>query len=100
MKYDDVVQVRVDKNLKRQAQKVYDKLNLDLTAAVRLFLQQSVLQNGLPFGMVNLDASEGTCNNVVTRSLLISQGRAWEVSRTEKTCRLGGLAPAKSLEED
>ena len=43
------VQVRVDENLRAQAQAVATSMGLDLASAVRLFLTQMVRENGLPF---------------------------------------------------
>jgi DNA-damage-inducible protein J len=43
------LQVRIDDQLRDQAQAVAQGMGLDLTAAVRLFLTQMVRENGLPF---------------------------------------------------
>ena len=86
--YDTRIQVRPEENLKRQAEKVFDGLGVDLPTAIRVFLRQSVIQNGWPFGMMGLDALQDTCTNTVTRELLVSDGRAYEVMRTQKTCQL------------
>jgi DNA-damage-inducible protein J len=41
--------VRVDGKIKSDAQKTFAKLGLDLSSAVKLFLHQSVMEQGLPF---------------------------------------------------
>lgn len=46
-----IVQFRVDDDLKEQATEIYDKLGLDLSTALRIFLKRSVAVRGLPFGM-------------------------------------------------
>jgi len=43
------VQVRIDENLKAQAQAVASSMGLDLASTVRMFLTQMVRENGLPF---------------------------------------------------
>lgn len=43
------VQVRVDDNLKDQAQLVAGQMGLDLSSAIRLFLAQMVQENRIPF---------------------------------------------------
>jgi DNA-damage-inducible protein J len=43
------IQLRIDDQLRKQAQAVAQGMGLDLTAAVRLFLTQMVRENGLPF---------------------------------------------------
>ncbi len=47
------VHIRVDGNLKKRAQKVLDKLGLDMSTAIRMFFIKVVQVNGLPFD-VNL----------------------------------------------
>lgn len=43
------IAVRVDENLKKEANAIYQELGLDMTTAVRLFLKQTVLTKGIPF---------------------------------------------------
>lgn len=47
-----IVQFRVDDELKSRATEVYEKLGLDLSTALRLFLKRSVAENGVPFSMI------------------------------------------------
>ena len=47
-----IVQLRVDDDLKLQAASVYEKLGIDLSSAIRMFLKRSVMVNGIPFSMV------------------------------------------------
>lgn len=44
-----VLQVRLDDKLKDEAQKVAQGLGMDLTTAVRIFLNQMVIDSALPF---------------------------------------------------
>ncbi len=41
--------VRIDKNIKKQAQKVVEELGLDLSSAVKLFLNKVVMTKSIPF---------------------------------------------------
>ena len=47
-----IVQLRIDDDLKMQAVSVYEKLGIDLSSAIRMFLKRSVMVNGIPFSMV------------------------------------------------
>ena len=47
-----IIQFRVDDELKLQASLVYEKLGMDLSTAIRIFLKRSVVANGIPFSMV------------------------------------------------
>ena len=51
-----VLQVRVDDELKKQANAVFDELGMDLSTAIRMFLKRAVAVNGFPFEMT-LDES-------------------------------------------
>jgi DNA-damage-inducible protein J len=43
------IQVRLDKKTKSQAQKVFKVLDISMSEAIKLFLRQVALQNGIPF---------------------------------------------------
>jgi DNA-damage-inducible protein J len=43
------IQVRTEDDLKMHAEKVLSALGLDLSSAIRVFLNQVVLRGGLPF---------------------------------------------------
>lgn len=47
-----IVQFRIDDDLKNDATALYDKLGIDLSTAMRMFLKRSVAVNGIPFSMV------------------------------------------------
>ena len=47
-----IVQFRIDDDLKNEAVALYDKLGIDLSTAMRMFLKRSVYMNGIPFSMV------------------------------------------------
>lgn len=46
-----IVQFRVDDDLKEEASVVFEKLGIDLSTALRMFLKRTVLENGIPFPM-------------------------------------------------
>jgi len=47
-----IVQFRVDDDLKNEAIEIYDRLGIDLSTAMRMFLKRTVSVNGIPFAMV------------------------------------------------
>ena len=47
-----IVQFRIDDDLKNEATTLYDRLGIDLSTAMRMFLKRSVAVNGIPFSMV------------------------------------------------
>ena len=43
------IQLRIDEKTKRDAKKTLDKLGLDMSAAIKLYLRQIVIRKGVPF---------------------------------------------------
>ena len=43
------INLRIDKNLKTESEKLFDKLGLNMTSAVTVFLRQAVREQALPF---------------------------------------------------
>ena len=46
------LQIRVDSNLRKDADELFALAGLDMSSAVRLFLRQSVIRRRLPFEVV------------------------------------------------
>lgn len=47
-----VLQTRIDKATKDQAEDLFESLGLDITMAIRLFLKQAINQRCIPFDIV------------------------------------------------
>lgn len=47
----NLLQVRVDNSVRTQAEEIFHNLGLDMSSAVRLFLNRVILEQGLPFRM-------------------------------------------------
>ena len=43
------VNIRIDDNLKQQADRLFEELGLSMTTAINIFVRQTVRQGGLPF---------------------------------------------------
>ena len=43
------INIRIDDNLKKQAQELFKDIGLDMTTAITMFLQQAVTDNCIPF---------------------------------------------------
>ena len=46
---DSRINIRVDKDLKEEADKVYNKMGMNLSTAITVFLKQSVNDQSMPF---------------------------------------------------
>lgn len=49
MAQNSLIQVRVEEELKQQADRLFTKLGIDTPTAVRLFLKQCIMRHGIPF---------------------------------------------------
>ena len=47
-----IVQLRVDDELKAQAAAIYDRLGIDMSSAIRMFLKRTVNVNCMPFSVI------------------------------------------------
>ena len=49
------LQVRVDEDLKRDADSLFSDIGMDMNGAIRLFLRQSVIRRRFPFEIISSD---------------------------------------------
>ena len=50
------INLRIDKNLKKDAETLFEALGINMTTAINIFLKQSVREQGIPF---HISASKG-----------------------------------------
>ena len=65
-------QIRIDKNVKEQANALFANLGLDMSSAVNMFLRQCILRGGLPFA-VELPQYNQETLNAMAEARMISQ---------------------------
>ena len=58
-----ILQVRIDENLRNQTAEIFNNLGLDMSSAIRLFLNRVIIAQGLPFSMT-LDNTEQNFNPI------------------------------------
>lgn len=46
-----LLQVRVEDSLKDEAAQAFERLGIDTSTAVRMFLKRAIMENGIPFRM-------------------------------------------------
>ena len=46
------LQIRIDSNLRKEAEILFSNAGLDMSSAIRLFLRQSVIRRRLPFEVI------------------------------------------------
>jgi DNA-damage-inducible protein J len=75
------IQVRVDSALKSEAEQLFTDMGLDMPTAIRLFLKQSILNNGLPFA-VERDPFYSARNQQALRNSIAQMERGEVVRKT------------------
>jgi len=75
------LQIRVDEDLRAQAQQVASALGMDLTTAVRVFLKQMVAEKALPFRPV-LDPFYSASNMAALKKSITQLEAGHVVSKT------------------
>lgn len=53
------IQIRVDEELKRQADLIFDDLGMDTPTAIRLFLKKVVVSKSIPFDLISTRTDNG-----------------------------------------
>jgi len=74
MAQTSVIQVRVDTALKKEAENLFSEIGLDISSAMRLFLKQAVVHNGIPFAMQR----QGTFFDGIKSETIALNNAEWE----------------------
>ena len=61
------VNIRMDEETKKQAEKLFADLGLNMTTAINVFVKQCLNNNGLPFEVVRKDAFYNSFNMEVLK---------------------------------
>lgn len=46
------LQIRIDEKIKKDAKKIFDKIGLDLSSAIKVYLNQVIITQGIPFTLL------------------------------------------------
>ena len=69
--------IRIDKEVKLAAEKIFEELGLNMTTAVNIFLRQTIRENGIPFELKLNVPNE-------TTAAAIQEGRRLAYDKTSK----------------
>ncbi|MDR1394104.1 MAG: type II toxin-antitoxin system RelB/DinJ family antitoxin [Bifidobacteriaceae bacterium] len=70
-----LVQVRVEDQVKRQADELFADLGMDTATAVRMFLVQAIQTHGLPFEVIRQRPYNSTTEAAIQQAAAISTGQ-------------------------
>lgn len=62
-----LVQFRVDDKTKQEATALFEKLGIDLSTALRMFLKRSIIMGGIPFPTMINDSITGVIDPTLTK---------------------------------
>ena len=81
-----VLQTRIDKATKDQAEDLFESLGLDITTAIRLFLKQAINQRCIPFDIVppQREFSDSTLASIEEANGLAKNPRAKRYSSAKE----------------
>lgn len=65
-------QIRIDKDVKKQATNLFNDLGMDMSSAVNIFLRQCILRGGLPFSVELPQYSEETLKAMAEAKIISS----------------------------
>ena len=79
MAKDAVLQVRMNAQLKKDVEELYASMGTSFTEAVRIFAQQSLIENGMPFIVtVGKQSASGILSKAANQSLRETEEGAFE----------------------
>ena len=84
-------QIRIDADVKKEASALFDKLGLDMSGAVNMFLHQCIIRGGLPFAVEIPQYSQKT---------IAAMNEAREMAKDPKTKTYSTMDELKAALED
>lgn len=79
-----VLQVRIDKEIKQAAEKLYKDLGTSLPEAVRMFVSQSLREQGLPIKLTTQTGGLGSLSEFANPELRKLEESAWSDAAKHK----------------
>ena len=67
--------IRTDREVKLEAEKIFEELGLSMTTAINIFLRQTIRENGMPFSL-KLDVPNATTAAAIAEGRKLAQDRS------------------------
>ena len=87
------IQIRIDKKTKQDAKRVLDRLGLDMSSAVKIYLRQITTTNGIPFSLMTKNGFRAS-----DEQRLIDESN--ETLKAHKAGKLKGYRSVKKMMKD
>ncbi|EKE06690.1 MAG: hypothetical protein ACD_18C00304G0002 [uncultured bacterium] len=85
----ELLQVRVDPKVKKQVNKIFSSLGIDVSTGVRIYLSQVILHKGIPFSVVTENGFTSSQENQILK----------EFKKTKKLYDEGNLIAYSSIKD-
>jgi len=77
------IQIRIDEETKKSAKKILDKLGVDMSSAIKIYLKQIIINKGIPFKLVTENGLTPE-NEIIKASDEAKQGKNVSKAMTPK----------------
>lgn len=67
--------IRTDREVKLEAEKIFEELGLSMTTAINIFLRQTIRENGMPFAL-KLDVPNAATAAAIAEGRKLAQDRS------------------------
>ena len=67
--------IRTDREVKLEAEKIFEELGLSMTTAINIFLRQTIRENGMPFALKQ-DVPNDTTAAAIAEGRKLAQDRS------------------------
>ena len=68
--------IRMDADVKRQAEALFGEIGMNMTTAINIFLKQSIRENGIPFELKINQPNAETLEAINVGKKIIKEGKA------------------------
>ena len=68
--------IRMDAEVKRQAEALFGEIGMNMTTAINIFLKQAIRQNGIPFELKINQPNYDTLEAIKEGEKIIKEGKA------------------------
>lgn len=87
------VSIRIDTNVKKEAERLFSDLGLNLSSAVNVFLRQAIAQQALPFSVSRLTPDDQYCMGLYHAYLADTDPHKNDAESIESIMQELGIAP-------
>ena len=81
--------IRMDSEVKRQAEALFSEIGMNMTTAINIFLKQAIRENGIPFELKISEPNACTVDAIKEGEKIIESGNARFNSADEMFADLG-----------